>query len=400
MSIVANFLSKVKPSATLEMTQLARELSLKGRNVISLSVGEPDFDTPEHIKDAAIRALKDGKTKYTPVAGIPQLREAIVAKYARENRLNFTVDQTIVGTGGKHILFNALFASLNPGDEVIIPCPYWVSYPEMVLLCGGTPIYVETKAENDYKLQYEELDRAITPRTKWLILNSPSNPTGMVYSKQDLDCIVQILRKHTHVWLLADDIYEHLIYDGEVFFSPLQLAPDLADRILLMNGLSKSFAMTGWRIGYAVGPKQLIKAMEFVQGQQTSGTNSIAQWAGVEALNGPKEHFARFREAFVKRRDYLVKRLNCIEGLSCSTPKGAFYVFPSCCALLNRRTQKGVEIRTDKDFVMALLNDEGVSTVNGEAFGCGPNFRISYALSLEALEEACNRIERFVEQMR
>ena len=395
MGFLADALSRVKPSATIAMTQKARELKAQGMDVISLSVGEPDFDTPQHIKDAAIEAIRRGETKYPPVSGIVPLREAIARKFKRENGLDYKPSQTIVGTGGKQVIYNALLATLNPGDEVVIPRPYWVSYPEMVGLCGGTPVFADTTMETNFKLQPEELERAITPKTKWVILNSPSNPSGAAYSHAEMKALTDVLVRHPHVWVLTDDMYEHLVYGDFTFVTPAQVEPALYDRTLTMNGVSKSYAMTGWRIGYAAGPEQLIKAMDFVQGQQTSGASTISQWAAVAALEGPQDHLAEFRAAFQTRRDLVVSMLNQTNGLKCPTPEGAFYVYPSCAETIGRKTPSGKVIATDEDFVVELLQAEGVAAVHGSAFGLGPNLRISYATSNAALEEACTRIQRF-----
>ena len=395
MGFLADALSRVKPSATIAMTQKARELKAQGMDVISLSVGEPDFDTPQHIKDAAIEAIRRGETKYPPVSGIVPLREAIAKKFKRENGLDYKPSQTIVGTGGKHVIYNALLATLNPGDEVVIPRPYWVSYPEMVVLCGGTPVFAETDMAHDFKLQPEELERVITPKTKWIILNSPSNPSGAAYAHAELKKITDVLMRHPHVWVLTDDMYEHLTYGDFDFVTPAQIEPGLYERTLTMNGVSKAYAMTGWRIGYAAGPEHLIKAMDFVQGQQTSGATTISQWAAVAALEGTQEHLAQFRDAFQVRRDLVVSMLNQTKGLKCPTPEGAFYVYPSCAETIGRRTPSGKVIETDADFVSELLQAEGVAAVHGSAFGLGPNLRISYATSNAALEEACTRIQRF-----
>ncbi|KQP72351.1 pyridoxal phosphate-dependent aminotransferase [Methylobacterium sp. Leaf112] len=400
MGFLADALSRVKPSATIAMTQKARELKAGGMDVISLSVGEPDFDTPQHIKDAAVAAIARGETKYTPVSGIVPLREAIVTKFKRENGLDYKSSQTIVGTGGKHVIYNALLATLNPGDEVVIPRPYWVSYPEMVVLCGGTPVFAETTMEHDFKLQPEELERVITPRTKWIILNSPSNPSGAAYARDEMKRITDVLLRHPQVWVLTDDMYEHLCYGDFEFVTPAQVEPNLYERTLTMNGVSKAYAMTGWRIGYAAGPEKLIKAMDFVQGQQTSGACSISQWAAVAALDGPQAHLAEFRTAFQARRDLVVSMLNQTQGLKCPTPEGAFYVYPSCAEAIGRRAPSGKVIETDEDFVVELLQAEGVAAVHGSAFGLGPNLRISYATSNAALEEACTRIQRFCGSLR
>ena len=400
MAFLADVLSVVKPSATIALTQAARELKATGKDVISLSVGEPDFDTPQNIKDAAIAAIARGETKYTPVAGIPQLREAICAKFKRENGLDYKPSQTIVGTGGKQILFNAFMATLNKSDEVIIPAPYWVSYPEMVALCGGTPVPVLTSIENSYKLQAAELEKAITPKTKWLVFNSPSNPTGGAYTHAELKALTDVLVKHPHVWILTDDMYEHLTFGDFVFTTPAQVEPKLYDRTLTMNGVSKAYAMTGWRIGYAAGPEHLIKAMDMVQGQQTSGACSIAQWAAVEALNGPQDFIKDSKKVFQERRDLVVSMLNQARGIKCPTPEGAFYVYPSCAELIGKTAPSGKVIVTDEDFVMELLNTEGVATVHGSSFGLGPNFRVSYATANDKLEEACRRIQRFCNSLK
>ena len=400
MAFLADVLSRVKPSATIAMTQKARDLKAKGRDVISLAAGEPDFDTPDHIKAAAKAAIDRGETKYTPVSGIPVLREAIVKKFKRENGLDYKPSQTIVGTGGKQVLYNALLATLNPGDEVIIPTPYWVSYPEMVGLCGGTSVFVETTMERDFKLQPEPLDRAITPKTKWIILNSPSNPSGAAYTRDEMKAITDVLLRHPQVWVLTDDMYEHLTYGAFEFVTPAQVEPNLFERTLTMNGVSKAYAMTGWRIGYAGAPEHLVKAMDFVQGQQTSGACSIAQWAAVEALDGPQDHLAVFRKAFEERRDLVVSMLNQARYIRCPTPEGAFYVYPSCAEAIGRTAPSGKTIESDADFVSELLETEGVAAVQGSAFGLGPNLRISYATSNALLEDACQRIQRFCAELR
>ncbi|WP_345820352.1 pyridoxal phosphate-dependent aminotransferase [Methylobacterium fujisawaense] len=400
MALLADVLSRVKPSATIVMTQKARDLKASGVDVISLSVGEPDFDTPEHIKQAAIAAIHRNETRYPPVSGIVPLREAIVRKFKRENGLDYKVSQTIVGTGGKQVLYNAFLATLNPGDEVVIPRPYWVSYPEMVGLCGGTPVFADTDMANGFKLQPEELDRVLTPKTKWIVLNSPSNPSGAAYSRAEMKALTDVLLRYPDVHILTDDIYEHLTYGDFEFVTPAQVEPELVERTLTMNGVSKGYAMTGWRIGYAAGPETLIKAMDFVQGQQTSGASTIAQWAAVAALDGPQDHLATFRAAFQGRRDLVVSMLNQTNGLTCPTPEGAFYVYPSCAALIGKKTEAGKIIETDEDFVMELLQAEGVAAVHGSAFGLGPNLRISYATSNAVLEEACRRIQRFCGSLR
>ena len=400
MAFLADALSRVKPSATIAVSQKARELKAKGKDVISLGAGEPDFDTPENIKQAAIDAINRGETKYTPVSGIPELRKAIAAKFKRENDLDYTPEQTIVGTGGKQILFNALMATLNPGDEVIIPAPYWVSYPEIVALCGATPVTVNTTMDNQFKLQAADLEAAITPKTKWLILNMPSNPTGAAYTESEIKALTDVLLRHPQVWILTDDMYEHLVYGEFKFMTPAQVEPKLYDRTLTMNGVSKAYAMTGWRIGYAAGPLELIKAMDMVQGQQTSGASSISQWAAVEALNGPQDFIDTNKAIFQGRRDLVVSMLNQANGINCPTPEGAFYVYPSCAGLIGKTAPSGKVIETDEDFVSELLEAEGVAVVHGSAFGLGPNFRISYATSEALLEEACIRIQRFCASLR
>ena len=400
MGFFAESLSRIKPSPTIAVTQKARELKAAGRDVISLGAGEPDFDTPENIKQAAIEAIRRGETKYTPVDGIPELKDAIIAKFKRDNGLEYTREQITVGTGGKQVLYNALMATLNPGDEVIIPAPYWVSYPDMVLLAGGTPVFVETRIEDGFKLRPEALEQAITERTKWLIFNSPSNPTGAAYGFDELKALTDVLLKYPHVWIMSDDMYEHLVYDDFQFVTPAQVEPELYDRTLTVNGVSKAYAMTGWRIGYAGGPKDLIKAMAKLQSQSTSNPCSISQWAAVEALNGPQDFIAENNKVFKARRDMVVEMLNAAEGISCPTPEGAFYVYPSIAGCIGKKTPDGKVIETDEDFVTALLEAEGVAAVHGAAFGGSPNFRVSYATSTEALKEACTRIQRFCASLR
>ncbi|WP_117193696.1 pyridoxal phosphate-dependent aminotransferase [Rhizobium terrae] len=395
MAFLADALSRVKPSATIAVSQKARDLKAKGRDVIGLGAGEPDFDTPENIKKAAIDAINRGETKYPPVSGIPQLREAIARKFKRENNLDYTAAQTIVGTGGKQILFNAFMATLNPGDEVIITAPYWVSYPEMVAICSGTPIFITASQENNFKVTAADLERAITPKTKWFLFNSPSNPSGAAYTHDELKALTDVLLKHEHVWVLTDDMYEHLTYGDFKFVSPAEVEPKLYNRTLTMNGVSKAYAMTGWRIGYAAGPLELIKAMDMIQGQQTSGACTIAQWAAVEALNGPQDFIPQNKKVFEGRRDLVVSMLNQAKGIVCPSPEGAFYVYPSCAGLIGKTAPSGKVMETDEDFVTELLETEGVAVVHGSAFGLGPNFRISYAASEEQLEEACKRIQRF-----
>ena len=400
MAFISDTLARVKPSATIAVTQKARDLKAKGRDVISLSVGEPDFDTPDNIKEAAIAAIRRGETKYTPVPGIVPLREAIARKFKRENGLDYKPTQTIVGTGGKQILFNAFLATCNPGDEVVIPAPYWVSYPDMVLIAGGQPVFVPTTLEDNFKLQPQDLERAITPRTKWVLLNSPSNPSGAAYTRDEMKALTDVVLRHPDVWVLTDDIYEHLVYGGFEFCTPAEVEPGLMDRTLTMNGVSKSYAMTGWRIGYAAGPDRLIKAMDMLQGQQTSGACSIAQWASVAALDGPQDFIPKSRAVFEGRRDLVVSMLNQARGLTCPVPEGAFYVYPSCAELIGRTAPSGVVIETDEDFVTELLEAEGVAAVHGSAFGTGPNFRISYATSNELLEKACVKIQSFAASLR
>jgi aspartate aminotransferase len=395
MGFIADALARVKPSATLVVTTKAAELKRAGRDVIGLGAGEPDFDTPENIKEAAIRAIREGKTKYTAVDGIPELKEAIVAKFKRENNLDYKPSEITVGVGGKHVLFNAFMATVNPGDEVVVIAPYWVSYPEMVLLCGGTPVIVTAGAESGFKVDPAALEAAITPKTKWVVFNSPSNPTGAAYTRAEVRAFCDVLMRHPHVWVLTDDMYEHLVYDDFVFTTPAEVEPALKERTLTVNGVSKAYAMTGWRIGYAGGPEILIKAMAKVQGQSTTNPSSISQWAAVEALTGPQDFIPKNAELFKGRRDLVVSMLNQAKGIECPRPEGAFYVFPSCAGTIGRKAPSGKVIETDTDFVAELLETEGVAVVQGSAFGLGPAFRISYATSTEALEEACKRIQRF-----
>jgi aspartate aminotransferase len=395
MPFLSDTLSRVKPSPTIAVTNKARELKDAGKDVIGLGAGEPDFDTPENIKAAAIAAINEGKTKYTAVDGIPELKKAICAKFKRDNGLDYTPDQVTVGTGGKQVLYNALMATLNPGDEVLIPAPYWVSYPDMVLLAGGEPTFVEGQLQTKFKITAEQLDAAITPRTKWFIFNSPSNPTGAGYSRAELKALTDVLKKHPHVWIMTDDMYEHLAYDDFEFCTPAQVEPELYDRTLTVNGVSKAYAMTGWRIGYAAGPKDLIKAMGKIQSQSTSNPSSISQWAAVEALNGSQDFIPENNKTFARRRDMVCEMLNAIEGVTCPVPEGAFYVYPSIAGLIGKTTSNGVKIENDEVFATALLEDTGVAVVFGAAFGLSPNFRISYATSDEALKEACTRIQDF-----
>ncbi len=395
MGFIAESLNRIQPSATIAVSTKARQLKAAGRDIISLSAGEPDFDTPQNIKDAAKSALDAGKTKYTDVDGIPELKAAIAAKFKRENGLDYKPSQVSVGTGGKQVLYNALLATLNPGDEVIMPAPCWVSYADIVILGGGVPVFVETKLEDGYKLKPEALAEAITPKTKWLLFNSPSNPTGTAYSPEDIKALTDVMLDHPSVWILTDDIYEHLLYDDLKFATIAQVEPKLYDRTLTMNGLSKAYCMTGWRLGYAAGPEVLIKAMCKLQSQSTSNPSSIVQWAGVEALNGPQDFIAKNNAVFVQRRDLVVGMLNQANGIVCPTPQGAFYVYPSIKGCIGKTSKSGVTIKTDEDFVTALLDEEGVAVVHGAAFAGSPSFRVSYAASTEQLEEACRRIQRF-----
>jgi aspartate aminotransferase len=400
MPFLAAALDRVKPSATIAVTDKARALKAAGRNVIGLGAGEPDFDTPANIKLAAIHAIEAGKTKYTDVGGIPELKAAIIAKFQRENGLTYTPNQIVVSTGGKQVLYNALMATINPGDEVIIPAPYWVSYPEMVALAGGEPVAIVCTAEFGFKLQPKALEAAITPKTKWIILNSPSNPTGAAYSRAELKALTDVLVKHPHVWVMTDDMYEHLVYDDFTFCTPAQIEPKLFDRTLTVNGVSKAYSMTGWRIGYAGGPAELIKAMTTIQSQSTSNPSSISQWAAVEALNGPQDFIPVNNETFKGRRDLVVSMLNQAKGISCPRPEGAFYVYPSCAGTIGKTSPTGKVIGNDEDFVTELLENEGVAVVQGSAFGLGPAFRISYAAKNSDLEDACKRIQRFCGNLR
>ena len=400
MAFLADALSRVKPSATIAVTGKARELKAAGRDVIGLGAGEPDFDTPDNIKQAAIQAIRDGKTKYTAVDGIPELKNAISAKFERENGIGYAAGEITVGTGGKQVLYNALMATLNPGDEVVVPAPYWVSYPDMVALAGGTPVAVAAGAEAGYKISPDALEAVITPKTKWLIFNSPSNPSGAAYTHAEMAALAEVLRRHPHVWTMTDDMYEHLVYDGFEFETLVGVAPDLKDRVLTVNGVSKAYSMTGWRIGYAGGPEALIKAMAKIQSQSTSNPCSIAQWAAVEALNGTQDFIPRNQELFRGRRDLVVSMLNQAAGLPCPTPEGAFYVYPSCAGAIGKTSAGGAKIGDDEGFVTALLEEEGVAVVHGSAFGVSPAFRVSYATSNEALTEACTRIQRFCGNLR
>lgn len=400
MAFLSDTLARVKPSPTIAVTNKARELKEAGRDVIGLGAGEPDFDTPDNIKAAAIAAIQSGKTKYTAVDGIPELKKAICAKFARENGLSYQPGQITVASGGKQVLYNALVATLNPGDEVIIPAPYWVSYPDMVLLAGGTPVFVEGPMQTGYKITAEQLEAAITPKTKWLIFNSPSNPSGAAYSHAELKRLTDVLMRHPHVWVMSDDMYEHLTFGDFTFATPAQVEPGLYDRTLTCNGVSKAYAMTGWRIGYAGGPETLIKAIGKVQSQSTSNPCSISQYAALEALNGPQDYIAMSKVAFERRRNLVVAALNSCPGLTCPTPEGAFYVYPSIAGLIGKTSAGGAKISDDEAFANALLDETGVAVVFGAAFGLSPNFRISYATSDAALSEACARIKTFCEGLR
>ncbi len=395
MGFISDSLNRIQPSATIAISTKAQVLQAEGKNVIGLAAGEPDFETPRNIKDAAIKAINDGKTRYTAVDGIPELKKAICAKFKRDNDLDYKPSQISVGTGGKQVLFNALMATVNAGDEVIVPAPYWVSYPDIVMLAGGTPVIVQGDAAKGFKLQAAALEKAITPKTKWLILNSPSNPSGAAYSYSEMKALTDVLVKYPHVWVLTDDMYEHLVYDDFKFVTPAQIEPKLYERTLTMNGVSKSYCMTGWRIGYAAGPEVLIKAMAKLQSQSTSNPSSIAQWASVEALNGPQDFIAAHNKIFKERRDLVVSMLNQTKGLSCAIPEGAFYVYPSCAGTIGKTASSGKVIATDEDFVSELLAEEGVAAVHGAAFGTSPYFRISYATATTILEDACTRIQRF-----
>jgi aspartate aminotransferase len=389
-------LSRVKPSATMAVTDKARALKAAGRDVIGLGAGEPDFDTPDNIKQAAVKAIMSGKaSKYTAVEGLAELKQAVIGKFKRENNLDYKPNQVIISTGGKQVLYNALMVTLNPGDEVIVPAPYWVSYPDMALLAGGEPVIVPTRMEDGFKMKPEALEKAITPKTKWIIFNSPSNPTGAAYTKAELKAVTDVLVKHPHVWIMTDDMYEHLVYDDFKFHSIAEVEPRLYDRTLTVNGVSKAYCMTGWRIGYAGGDANLIKAMSMLQSQSTSNPVAVSQWASVEALNGPQDFIAKHNAIFKERRDLCVSMLNQSNGLKCPKPEGAFYVYPSCAGTMGKTAPSGKKITNDEEFVTELLETEGVAVVQGTPFGYGPAFRISYATKTEDLEEACRRIQRF-----
>jgi len=397
---LAESLGRIQPSPTIAVTQKARDLKAAGRDVIGLGAGEPDFDTPDNIKEAAIAAIRRGETKYTAVEGIPELRAAIARKFKRENNLDYTVAQTFVSPGGKMIVYNALMATLNPGDEVICVAPYWVSYPDIVLLGGGKPVIVTAKIEDGFRLTPEALEAAITPKTKWIIFNQPCNPSGACYTRAQLKALTDVLLKHPQVWILTDDMYEHLVYGGFRFSTVAEVEPNLYDRTLTMNGVSKAYSMTGWRIGYCAGPEPLIKAMSKLQSQSASNASSIAQWASVEALNGPQDFIPKFQKVFEERRDLVVSMLNQAKGMECPKPEGAFYVYPTIRKLIGKTAKSGKVIATDEDFATELLEQEGVAVVHGAAFGLSPFFRISYATSNQALEEACRRIQRFCGELR
>ncbi len=401
MAFIAEQLKRIKPSPTIAVTDKARALKAAGRDIIGLGAGEPDFDTPDNIKQAAIRAINEGRaSKYTAVDGLAELKQAVVAKFKRENGLDYKTSQITVGAGGKQVLYNAFMATLNPGDEVIIPAPYWVSYPDMVLLAGGTPVPVVGTMENGFKISAAALERAITPKTKWFLLNSPSNPTGAAYTQAELKALTEVLVKHPHVYVMTDDMYEHLVYDDFKFYTPAQIEPSLYERTLTINGTSKAYCMTGWRIGYAGGPEPLIKAIAMIQSQSTTNPAAVSQWAAVEALNGPQGFIAKHNKIFKERRDLAVSMLNQANGIKCPTPEGAFYVYPSCAGTIGRKAATGKTLATDEDFVTELLEAEGVAVVHGSAFGLGPAFRISYAVKTTDLEEACRRIQRFCGNLR
>ncbi len=396
----ARALNRIKPSPTLAMTQKSRELKAAGRDVIGLAAGEPDFDTPDNIKEAAIAAIKRGETKYTNIEGIPELRAAVARKFKRENNLDYTPAQCFVGPGGKSVIYNAMMATLNEGDDVIVVAPYWVSYPDIVLLAGARPVVVETRLEDGFRLTPEALDKAITKNTKWIIFNQPSNPTGACYTREQLKALTDVLLKHPQVWILSDDMYEHLIFGGFKFHTVAEVEPKLYDRTLTMNGVSKAYCMTGWRIGYCAGPQPLIAAIAKLQSQSATNASSISQWASVEALDGPQDFLPRFRRVFEGRRDLVVSMLNQSNGIECPVPEGAFYVYPSIRKLIGMRAPSGTRIKTDEDFANELLDSEGVAVVHGAAFGLSPFFRISYATSDRVLEDACNRIQRFCGNLR
>ena len=394
MSILAERLSRIKPSPTNALTGKVLELKAAGRDIIGLGAGEPDFETPDNVKEAGIRAIREGDTRYTPIPGTMALRQAICGKLKRENGLDYAPDEVIVSCGGKQVLYNAFVATLDEGDEVVIPTPYWVSYPDMTLLAGGTPVFVDGKDELGFRIAPEDLEAAIGPRTKWVLINSPSNPSGAAYTADELAALCEVVRRHEHVWILTDDMYEHIVYDGFAFATPAAVDPSLKDRTLTVNGVSKAYCMTGWRLGYAAGPKELIRAMTVVQSQSSTHTSSISQAAAVEALNGPQDFLAENARVFRERRDLCISMLNQANGLRCGTPEGAFYLYISCAGAIGRKTPDGTTIGNDTDFVTYLLESEGVAAVQGAAFGLSPYFRISYAASNAELEEACRRIQK------
>ncbi len=400
MPFLSESLARVKPSPTIAVTTKAQELAAEGRDIIGLGAGEPDFDTPANIAEAAKRAIDEGKTKYTAVDGIAALKQAICAKFKRDNNLDYKPSQVSVGTGGKQVLYNALMATLNPGDEVIIPAPYWVSYPDMVLLAGGTPVAIAAGIDTGFKITPAQLEAAITPKTKWFMFNSPSNPTGAGYSHAELKALTDVLLRHDHVWVMSDDMYEHLVFGDFKFCTPAEVEPALYDRTLTVNGVSKAYAMTGWRIGYAAGPEPLIKAMAKVQSQSTSNPSSVSQWAAVEALNGTQDYIASNNAVFQRRRDMVVEMLNAAEGVTCPMPDGAFYVYPDIAGCIGKTSAAGTAITDDEAFATALLDETGVAVVFGAAFGLSPNFRVSYATSDAALKEACTRIQSFCSGLR
>lgn len=399
MPILAARIHRIKPSPSSMAGQRARELRATGRDIVGLTSGEPDFDTPENVTEAVIRAMKASKTKYTDVGGTPELKQAVSEKFRRDNGIEYAPSELIVGTGAKQIIFNALMCTVETGDEVVVPAPYWVSYPDIVLLAGGTPVVVQCSPEHGFKLRAEDLERAITPRTKWLLLNAPNNPSGAIYSHEEMRALTDVLMRHPHVWVLADDIYEHIIYDGRSFTTPAQVEPALKDRTLTLNGVSKAYAMTGWRIGYAGAPASLVKAMVKLQSQSTSNPSSISQAAAVEALNGPQDFIAERRGVFQARRDRVVDWLNAVPGVQCHRPEGAFYVFPSCEGLIGRKTPAGKVLASDEDFILYLLDAENLAVLHGAAYGVSPFFRISYATSMETLEEGCDRLRRACERL-
>ncbi len=400
MGFLADRLSNIKPSPTISINVLSQSMKAEGRDVIGLAAGEPDFDTPQNIKDAALKAMNEGKTKYAPPAGIPLLREAICNKLKIDNKLDFIPEQISVGCGGKQTIYNALTATVNPGDEVIVMAPYWVSYTDITLLCGGVPVVVECTAENNFKITPEQLEAAITPKTKWLLMNSPCNPSGAVYTSSELIALGEVLKKHRHVWIMPDDMYEKILYDGVYFSTISQVVPELADRTLTLNGMSKAYCMTGWRVGYAAGPTDLIKSMNMIQSQSTTSTSTISQWAAIEALTGPQNFIEENNKIFKERRDIVVSMLNQVNGIECDTPQGAFYVYPSVAGLIGKITSEGKKLKTDADIVTYFLEKEGIAAVHGEAFGLSPYFRISYATETKILEEACKRIQRACESLK